>query len=121
MTLIHEYLWAELKGVMADLQSWAEGPLYLTYSKAATPIGLENLSVELQGQVSTLPTVVLRGSEALAYGMVVGLDFISSVVMIIKVADKVYSFKSNPSVTYPFQPGSAHPPGNRAHENQANI
>ena len=119
-TLIHEYLWMELKGSKAELQPWAEGPLYLANGEATTPIGWENLSVELQGQVSTLPTVVL-GSEALAYGMVLGLDFICSVGMIINVADKVYSFKSNPPVTYPFQPGSAHPPGKRAHENQSDI
>lgn len=39
--------------------------------------------------------------------MVLGLDFISDVMMIINVSDKVYSFLTTPSVTYPFQPGSA--------------
>ena len=28
-TLIHEYLWMELKGSKDDLQPWTQGPLYL--------------------------------------------------------------------------------------------
>lgn len=84
----------ELKGSKADLWPWAEGPLYLANGEAAND-GWGNLSVDLQGKVSTLPVAVL-GSEALAYGMVLGLDFISSVGMLINVADKAYSFKCNP-------------------------
>ncbi|CAJ1048695.1 Hypothetical predicted protein [Xyrichtys novacula] len=61
----------------------------------------------LHGHASTLPVAVL-GPNALAYSVVLGLNLISSVGMIINVADKEYSFKSMPSVAYPFQPGSAH-------------
>lgn len=53
--------------------------------------------------------------------MVLGLDFISSVGMIINVADKAYSFKCNPSVTYPFQSGSAHLPWNSDHEGKSHT
>lgn len=56
--------------------------------------------------MTSLPVAVL-GNEALAYGMVLGLDFISEVKLIINVSDKVYSFLSNPTETYPFHPGSA--------------
>lgn len=110
----------ELKGSKADLQPWTEGPLYLANGEAAIPTGWGILSVNLQGKESTLPVAVL-GPEALAYGLVLGLDFISSVGMIINVADKVYSFKSNPSVTYPFQPGSAHLPQNRGQTKKTNT
>ncbi len=104
-TLIHEYLWREVKG-SNDLQPWTEGPLYLANGEAATPHGWGKLSIDLHGVVSNLPVAVL-GPKALAYGIVLGLTFIYSVGMIISVADKKYSFKSNPSILYPFQPGSA--------------
>lgn len=114
-TLIHEYLWVELKGSKDILQPWTEGPLYLANGEAATPIGWGNLTMALHGHVSTLPVAVL-GPKALAYSVVLGLNFISSVGMIINVADKEYSFKSMPSVTYPFQPGSAHYTQKRDHD-----
>ena len=106
-TLIHEYLWKELKGSKDVIQPWNEGPLYLANGEAATPIGWGDLTMALHGHVSTLPVAVL-GPKALAYSIVLGLNFISSVGMIINVADKEYSFKSQPALTYPFQPGNAH-------------
>lgn len=39
--------------------------------------------------------------------MVLGFDFISDVKMIMNISAKPYSFLSNTSVTYQFQPGSA--------------
>lgn len=70
--------------------------------------------------MSTLRIAVL-GQEALAYGMVLGLDFISNVKMIINVADKVYSFLSTPFVTYPFLPGSASLPQNTPLKSNPNL
>lgn len=92
---MHEYLWVELKG-------------------SKTP------GIDLQGNVSTLPVAVL-GQEARDYGMVLGLDFISDVKAIINVAAKVYSFLSNPSVTYPFRPGSASLPQNAPLKSNPNL
>lgn len=45
------------------------------------------------------------GPKALAHGLVLGLD----------LAEKVYSFKSNPSFTYTFQPGSTYLPQKSGH------
>lgn len=117
---MHEYLWVELKGSKNDLQPWTESPLYLANGEAAIPLGWGNLCVALQGKVSTLLIAVL-GQEALAYGMVLGLDFISNVKMIINVADTVYSFLSTPSVTYPFQPDSASLPQNTPLKSNPNL
>ena len=69
----------------------------------------------LHGHVSTLP-VAVWGPKTLASRVVLGLNFISSVGMIISVADKECSFKSMPSVTYPFQPGDAHYSLKRDHD-----
>lgn len=65
-TLIHEYLWVELKRSKADLWPWAEGPLYLANGEVATPIGWGNLSVDLQGKVACSCTWVR--SPTLWYG-----------------------------------------------------
>lgn len=97
-TLIHEYLWVELKGSKDDILPWEEGPLYLANGEAATPVGWGNFTVGLQDKISTLPVAVL-GPKSLAYGIVLSLNFISSVGMVISVADKEYSFKSDPSVS----------------------
>lgn len=110
----------ELIGTKAEIKPWEEGPLYLANGEAANPIGWGTLSLDVQGNISTLPVAVL-GPKALAYGMVLGLSFISDVGMVINVADKSYSFMSNPSVTYPFQPGNANLPPNRERNNQTNT
>lgn len=117
---MHEYLWGELKGSKNDLQPWTKSPLYLANGEAALPLGWGNLCVDLQGKVSTLPVAVL-GQEALVYGLVLGLDYISNVQMIINMADKVYSFLSSPSVTYPFQPGTASLPQNTPLKLNSNL
>lgn len=118
-TLLHEYLWREVKMAKDNLQPWTEGPLYLAKGEAATPSGWVNLTLALHGHTCSPPVAVL-GPKALAYGIVLGLDFISSVGMIINVADREYSFKSNPSVSYPFQPGNAYFPQKKYHRGKLN-
>ncbi|KAI2647074.1 Transposon Ty3-I Gag-Pol polyprotein [Labeo rohita] len=51
-----------------------------------------------------------RMAKALAYAVVLGLDFIFFSGLQINVADQKYSFKSNPNEDYPFQPGNASVP-----------
>ena len=96
-TLIHEYLWKVLKGTKEVLQPWTEGPLYLANGEATTPIGWENLTMALHGHVSTLP-VAVWGPKALAYSVVLGLNFISSVGMIINRGVTILQFLA--SITF---------------------
>lgn len=49
-------------------------------------------------------------AQALAYAVVLGLDFIFSSGLQINVADQKYFFKSNLNEVYPFQPGNASVP-----------
>ncbi|RXN31068.1 mast cell protease 1A-like protein [Labeo rohita] len=49
-------------------------------------------------------------AKALAYAVILGLDFIFFSGLQINVADQKYSFKSNPNEDYPFQPGNASVP-----------
>lgn len=105
-TLVHECLWMELKHSAATLKPWTEGPLYLANGEAATPIGWEKLNIELQGRTARLRAAVLDPT-ALAYGVVLGLDFISSIGMIINVADKVNSFELNPNCYQPLESQSS--------------
>lgn len=117
-TLMHEYLWVDTpKGSNDDIQPWEEGPLYLANGEAATPLGWGNLTVGLHDKIATLLVAVL-GPRSLAYSIVLGLDFISRVGMVISVADKEYN--SDPSIFYPFQPGSAQLP-HICHETRVNT
>lgn len=54
---------------------------------------------------SSLSTAVLS-SQALAYAVVLGLDFIFFSGLQLNVIDQKYSFKLDPSKEYPFQPGN---------------
>ncbi len=57
----------------------------------------------------TLPAVVLL-SQALAYAIILGLDFIFFSGLQINVSEQKYFFKSEPTVEHPFQPGKASEP-----------
>ncbi|XP_052410112.1 uncharacterized protein LOC127956311, partial [Carassius gibelio] len=106
-TLLHENLCKEL-GVQR-LLPWTRGPLYLANGEAEIPLGWVNIPVTLHHKVFNIPAAVLP-AKALAYAVVLGLDFIFSSGLQIYVADQKYSFKSNPKEDFPFQPGNASAP-----------
>lgn len=118
-TLTHEYLWTELGGSKADRKPWLRGPLHLANGEETTPLGWKDLEIDIQGSIINPPAAVLS-PKALAYGIVLGLDYIFLSTMQINVADRVYSFKSNPSVVYPFQPGSVRIPEMVHHQQRQN-
>lgn len=62
-------------------------------------------------RVPTFPVrVAVLTSKALAYAVILGLDFIFSSGLQINVTDRKYSFKSDPNEDFPFQPGQASVP-----------
>lgn len=107
-TLLHESLWTALAS-SDPLQTWALGPLYLANGETAVPVGWTNIEITLHNQVFFLPAAILS-NKALAYSVVLGLDFIFTSGLQINVADGNYSFKSIPNHIYPFQPGQASTP-----------
>ncbi|KAI2646495.1 Transposon Tf2-6 polyprotein [Labeo rohita] len=88
-----------------QLQTWSRGPLYLANGEAETPLGWVNTTIR-HDQAFTIPAAVLS-SKALAYAVVLGLDFIFFSGMHINVTDQKYSFKFSPAKEYAFQPGNA--------------
>lgn len=86
--------------------------LYLANGEAEVPLGWLNVAINLHDQMFTMPAAVL-GPKALAYAVVLGLDFIFFSGLQINVIDKKYTFRSTPDVDYPFQPGSTSVPENR--------
>lgn len=107
-TLIHENLMKQL-AIQDQLQPWSCGPLYLANGKGESPLGWINTTIHLHGKAITLPAVVLP-SQALAYAIVLGLDFIFFSGLQINVSEHKYSFKSDLAEEYPFQPGNASEP-----------
>ncbi|KAL1268389.1 hypothetical protein QQF64_033752 [Cirrhinus molitorella] len=107
-TLIHESLIKQL-ALPEQLHPWSSGPLYLANGKAETPLGWMHTTIQLHGQSFTIPAAVLS-SQALAYAVVLGLDFIFFSGMQLNVIDQKYSFKLAPEKEYPFQPGNASVP-----------
>lgn len=118
-TLIHEHLWKEFNPTEHSLNPWSLGPLYLANGMTEVPLGWLNLSLELHGHVCTLPVAVLT-SKALAYSIVLGLDFIFFSGMQIKVSDGKYSFSSVPEVDYLFQLGHASVPTQMGYQHLLN-
>ncbi|KAL0188454.1 hypothetical protein M9458_015553, partial [Cirrhinus mrigala] len=108
-TLIHESLWKSLTPVHPELQPWTRGPLYLANGNAEVPLGWANLEINLHNQTFTVPAAVLP-THALAYAIVLGLDFIFFSGLQLNVIDQKYSFKIAPTEEYPFQPGDASRP-----------
>lgn len=98
-TLIHESLMRHLKS--PDQLH----PLYLANGEAEIPLGWLNTTIHLHDQSFTLPAAVLS-SQALAYAVVLGLDFIFFSGLQLNVIDQRYSFKLDPTKEYPFQPGN---------------
>ncbi|RXN22990.1 protease reverse transcriptase ribonuclease h [Labeo rohita] len=86
-------------------------PLHFSPSQASThvrfvsPTPAEDYEDELAERVRTRTQ-----AKALAYAVILGLDFIFFSGLQINVADQKYSFKSNPNEDYPFQPGNASVP-----------
>lgn len=77
--------------------------------KTEVPLGWLNVSLKLHDQICPLPVAVLT-TQALAYSIVLGLDFIFFSGMHINVSQGKYSFNSDPDVDYFFQPGHASVP-----------
>lgn len=73
-TLIHESLMKQII-TPVQLQPWSGGPLYLANGKAESPLGWVNINLHMHGKAITVPAVVLP-SQALAYAIILGLDFI---------------------------------------------
>lgn len=107
-TLIHESLWTELNPP-GNLQAWTLGPLYLANGEAEVPLGWINLPIMLHNKTFPVQVAVLSYT-ALAYAVILGLDFIFFSGLQIDVTDRNYSFKSAPNEHYPFQPGQASVP-----------
>lgn len=101
-TLINENLMSQLTSP-DQLQPWSRGPLYLANGKGEIPLGWLNTTINLHDQAFTLPTAVLS-SQAVAYAVVLGLDFFFFSGLQLNVIDQKYSFKLDPSKEYPFQP-----------------
>ncbi len=110
-TLLHESLWKEIDP-LANLHPWTLGPLYLANGEAEVPLGWPNVQITLHDKVFPTQAAILT-SKALAYAVVLGLDFIFSSGLQINVSDQKYAFKSNLSDEYPFQPGHASVPTGR--------
>lgn len=107
-TLIHENLMEQIANPL-HLQPWSCGPLYLANGKAEGPLGWININVHLHKKSITVPAVVLP-SQALAYAIILGLDFIFFSGLQINVSEQKYYFQSDPSEEHPFQPGNASEP-----------
>lgn len=107
-TLIHESLMQHFD-TSAQLQNWSSGPLYLANGKAEIPLGWLNITIQIHGKSFVVPAVVLP-SQALAYAIILGLDFIFFSGLKIHVSEHKYSFTSDPTEEHPFQPGYASEP-----------
>ncbi len=107
-TLIDESLMKQLTS-SDQLHPWSSGPLYLANGEAEIPLGWMNTTIQLHDQAFTIPATVLS-SQALAYAVVLGLDFIFFSGMQLNVTDQKYHFKLAPAKEYPFQPGNASMP-----------
>lgn len=91
-TLIHENLMKQIANPL-HLQPWSCGPLYLANGKAEGPLGWININVHLHKKSITVPAVVLP-SQALAYAIILGLDFIFFSGLQINVSEQKYYFQS---------------------------
>lgn len=107
-TMIHESLWQKLSP-QESFQPWSLGPLYLANGETEVPLGWLQLQIHIHNKTFTLPVAVLS-PKALAYAVVLGLDFIFFSGLQINVIDKKYSFKSTPQEDHSFQPGNASVP-----------
>ncbi|RXN12176.1 Transposon Ty3-I Gag-Pol poly [Labeo rohita] len=127
-TLIHESLMKQI-ATPDELQPWTSGPLYLANGKAESPLGWININIHLHNKAFTVPAVVLS-SQALAYAIILGLDFIFFSGLPINVSEPKYSFKSDLAKEHPFQLGNASEPlntsptmkeGKRTGKNKLNL
>lgn len=73
-TLINENLWTELVPQLI-LQPWNLGPLYLANGEAEVPLGWVTLSITLHHKSFSVHVAVLP-SQALAYSVILGLDYL---------------------------------------------
>ncbi len=105
-TVIHEDIWAKLNSANEGLRPWTYGLLYLANGESESPLSWTTLEIDLHGNIINIPAAV-HPAKSLAYGIVLGLDFIFFSQLQINVADQVYGFKNTLSVVHPFQPGNA--------------
>lgn len=101
-TLVQDSVWHVIKSPKEELKPWLSGPLYLANGETEVPLGWVELNLNIQDHVFNLPVAVLT-PKALAYTMVLGLDFLCLSGMRVNTADLQYSFKTD-STVYPFQP-----------------
>ncbi len=73
-TIVYENLWKQLSPP-EKLHPWSSGPLYLANGEAEVPIGWIQQRICLHDHSFTIPIAVLP-SKALAYSVVLGLDFL---------------------------------------------
>ncbi|KAL2079452.1 hypothetical protein ACEWY4_025196 [Coilia grayii] len=100
-TLLNEDVWKTLNRPQEDLKPWVKGPLYLANGETETPLGWATINIKVNDSAPSLPVAVLA-PKALAYSVVLGLDYLSHTGMQINVTDKTYTFKGKPE-TYLFQ------------------
>lgn len=89
-TLLNETLWKEIDS-LANLHPWALGPFYLANREAEVPLGWTDVQITLNKK--DFQAAILT-SKALAYSVVLGLDFIFSSSLEINVAEQKYACKS---------------------------
>lgn len=98
-THVHESVWKGLSRPKEDLKAWIDGPLYLANGDTETPLGWAEIEIDLNCNVCTLPAAVLA-PKALAYRVVLGLDFMYFGGLQINVTDQQYSFKDKPEIFF---------------------
>lgn len=101
-TLIHDNVWRALNRPEADLKPWTSGPLFLANGDTETPLGWAEVTIDLNQQHRTFPVAVLS-PKALAYKVILGLDYLFHSGLQIHAADYQYSFQNRPE-KYMFQP-----------------
>lgn len=100
-TLIHDSVWRALNRPQEDLRPWVSGPLSLANGDTETPLGLAEVTIDLNQNAHTFPVVVLS-PKALAYKVILGLDYLFHCRLQIHAADYQYSFQDRPE-RYMFQ------------------
>lgn len=104
-TLVHDSVWKALRRPQEDLTPWTSGPLFLANGETETPLGWVEMTIDLSHNPCTLPVAVLS-PKALAYRVVLGLDYLCLSGLQIHAADRkpeTYLFH-DPTLTCGVQP-----------------
>lgn len=78
-----------------DLRPWKSGPLFLANGDTETPLGWAEVTIDLNQHLHTLPVAVLS-PKALAYKVILGLDYLFHSGLQIHAADYQYGFQDRP-------------------------